>query len=127
MSQSSASLTELKDMSHRSRRIRRLGGLVLLLAWAPVATANAVTCAIWCEMNGGTTSHHSSVHAEHDHGGAQQTGTGRAIVDPSCTSPDLLVVSAVTPDLLVAPSAVVTTAEPPVASPISLIVSSSGI
>lgn len=98
---------------------------MLLLAWAPIATANAVTCAIWCELNGGLSNHHASVHAEHDHGGAQQT-PGGTISDTNCSSPDLLVVSVVAPDLLVVPSAIVTAAEPPVASPISIIVAYTG-
>jgi hypothetical protein len=115
-------------MTSRSRRIRRLGALALLLAWAPVATANAVACGAWCELNGGANSHHAtSVHAGHDHGGAPQATHGSTIADPNCAGPDLLIVSAIAPDLLSVPSVTVTADDPPVASPISLIVSSPGI
>jgi len=108
-------------MSSRSRRIRRLGGLVLLLAWAPIATANAVTCAVWCELNGGVSGHHAAaVHGGHDHGGVQQAGNGNAISDPSCSSPDLLVVSAIAPEVPAAPSVTVTAGDPPVSELFSL-------
>lgn len=100
---------------------------MLLLAWAPVATANAMTCAIWCELNGGLSNHHAAaVHGGHDHGGVQQTKNGGTIADPSCSSPDLIVICAIAPDVLVAPTGIVSAAEPPVASPISLITAHAG-
>lgn len=93
-----------------------MGALALLLAWAPVATANAITCAVWCEMNGGLSTHHASMHGEHDHGGVTQGATGKTVNAPDCGSPDLLLVTAVAPDALAIPFMSVTMIEPPVAS-----------
>lgn len=95
-------------MLFRSRRTRRIGALALLLAWAPVATANAVTCAVWCEMNGGLAAHHGSVHGEHDHGGKNQAVPGATIASPDCNSPDLLLVTAVGVESLALPAVVST-------------------
>lgn len=104
----------------RSRRIRRIGAFALLLAWAPVATANAVTCAVWCEMNGGVAAHHASMQAEHHHG-AGQTAPATKIAGPNCASPDLLVVTAVSVEAVALPAVLSTAVAVDVASPASFV------
>jgi hypothetical protein len=39
------------------RRIRRIGGLLLMLVWAPIATANALTCGLECALQGQAQEH----------------------------------------------------------------------
>jgi|SRR6185503_17698627 len=114
-------------MSRTNRRIRRWGAIVLLFAWAQVATANAVPCAIWCHLNGGSPAHAmASVHGGHNHGGTAQHDCGMAVSNGDCATPQLLVVAAVTPDVLLAPTATVTAEDPPVSSPSTFITSYPG-
>jgi hypothetical protein len=115
-------------MSSRSRSFRRFGAIVLLFAWAPVATANAVPCAVWCYMNGGLHHHVAQVHSGHHHGGApaSQHDCRTAIGGTHCGTPELMVVAAVAPRALSVPTQAVTAGDPPVASPISFMPSSSG-
>ena len=100
-------------MTRMSRRIRRFGAIVLLFAWAPVATANAGPCAVWCYMNGGAQAHVTSMgHAGHMHG-TSHGGSGPTISSAGhCDTPQLMVVAAVTPSLLVAPTQAVTAGDP---------------
>jgi hypothetical protein len=87
---------------------------VLLATWSQVATANAVPCAIWCEIQGsmampGAESghHHGDAPAKHD--------CSRSVSSGHCGTPQLLVVSVVGPELLDVPAQVVTAGDDPVA------------
>ena len=114
-------------MSKTSRRIRRWGAVALLFAWAQVATANAVPCAIWCHLNGGAAAHTmASVHGGHNHGGVPQHDCGASVSNGDCSTPQLLVVAAVTPDVLVVPPSPISIADPVVASPATIITSYPG-
>jgi hypothetical protein len=107
-------------IQHTASRLRRLGALVLLLAWAPVATANAVTCGIWCEINGGLSGHHASdMHDGHGHDGTEPGQAGSSISATNCGSPGLLIVSAVTPEAIELPTLTVAAGDPPVPSLVS--------
>ena len=109
-------------MSRKTRIVRHFGAIVLLFAWAQVATANAVPCAIWCHLNGGAPAHApASAHGGHDHGGAPQHDCSPAISGTHCGTPQLLVVAAVTPDILAIPAVTVTAEDPPVAELQSLL------
>src|SRR6266850_93070 len=102
----------------RSRSFRRLGGIMLLFAWAPVATANAGPCAVWCHQTGGLGSHHAMVHTGHDHGGMDHSECGSSIASTHCDGPNLLVVTALRPSVPVVPSQAVTSGDPPASSSI---------
>jgi hypothetical protein len=103
-----------------SRRLaRRIGAIVLLLTWSQVATANAVPCAIWCELQGSLAAG-ELMHAGHDHGQAPPSHDCTASVGAShCGAPQLLVLSAVGHDLLVLPDVADTPADAPAVIPAS--------
>lgn len=84
--------------------LRRAGGLFLLLAWMPVATANAVTCAAFCLLATEMTAHdHHAMGAEHRQMGHHMPGA-KVSAPEHCGMPDLLVVSCVPAELPAFPS-----------------------
>jgi hypothetical protein len=85
--------------------LRRAGGLFLLMAWMPVATANAAACAAFCLFGTEVAahSHHHSMGAEHRMAGHHMAGA-RVSAPQHCGMPDLLVVTCVPPELSAFPS-----------------------
>jgi hypothetical protein len=90
-------------MPHSSL-VRRAGGVLLLVLWSQVATANAVACSISCMLD---RAHHHTGMAGDQAMGQHMTGSK---VSTHCETPQLLVVAFVAPDLPTAPSIMVTVA-----------------
>jgi hypothetical protein len=83
-------------MPHSSL-FRRAGGVLLLVLWSQVATADAVACSISCMLD---RAHHQ---AGMDDQAMRQHMAGSK-VSAHCETPQLLVVAFVAPDLPTAPS-----------------------
>lgn len=84
--------------------LRRTGGLFLLVAWMPVATANAVSCAAYCLLGTEMATHdHHAKGAEHRQTGHHMPGA-RVSAPEHCGMPDLLVVACVPAELPAPPS-----------------------
>ena len=95
----------IASTSHMTRSVlRRAGGLFLLLAWGPVATANAVTCAAFCLFGTEVVAHgRHAMGAEHRQMGHHMPGA-RVSAPEHCGMPELLVVTCVPPELPATPS-----------------------
>jgi hypothetical protein len=90
-------------MTHPSL-FRRAGGVLLLVLWSQVATANAVACSISCMLD--RAHHHAGMS---DDQAMRQHMTGSK-VSANCETPQLLVVAFVAPEMPVAPSIMATVA-----------------
>lgn len=101
-------------MAHRL--VRRFGAIVLLFAWAQVATANAIPCAIWCEIAGSLDAR-ELIHTGHTHDGAQPAehhNCDASVSGQHCSTPQLLVATAVAAEPVVVPLTMTVAGDPPV-------------
>jgi hypothetical protein len=98
-------------------RLRRAGGLFLLLVWAPVATANALPCAVHCMLEAALAGAHGMGGQDPmmAHHGATMCPCGH------CSTPQLLVVAFVPPEMPAPPSVEVAVSDMPVAAPLPLL------
>jgi hypothetical protein len=96
----------------KSRVVRRVGGVLLLLVWAQVATANALPCAICCllDENKARQEHHGMAMPEHSQIGQGVAGAN-VVVSQSCGKPQLLAVTFLSPALPLAPVVINTRAQ----------------
>lgn len=98
----------------QTNAFRRAGAIALLVAWVPAATANALTCAVWCQITGQTGEIHVGAHGDgagHAHGQGEKT-----VSQSSCGAPDLLIVTALPTPAAAVPPVVTTTGELPAAA-----------
>ena len=82
---------------------RRLGGVVLLLVWAQVATANALPCGIQCMLEQ-NVAHHVHHGLGEDHAIGHHAAGAKVSAPEYCGTPQLMVVAAVWPDFPTLPS-----------------------
>ena len=78
--------------------LRRAGGLFLLVAWMPVATANALPCAVFCLFQANQGQDHHAMGAAHRLVGHHMPGA-RVSAPQHCGAPELLVVTCVPAEL----------------------------
>lgn len=90
--------------------LRRGGGLFLLLAWGPVATANAVPCALFCLLEARLAHPNHAMEQGNPLAGHHMPGA-RISAPEHCSAPELLVVAFVPPELPTPPSIVAVVAD----------------
>jgi hypothetical protein len=78
--------------------LRRVGGVFLFVTWMPVATANAVPCAVFCLFHTNQAHDHHATGADHRMAGHHMPGA-RISAPQHCGAPELLVVTCVPPEL----------------------------
>jgi len=89
----------IESANHMTRSVlRRVGGLFLLVAWIPVATANALPCAVFCLFQTSQAHGHHAMGADHPMAGHHMPGA-RISAPDHCGAPELLVVTCVPPEL----------------------------
>jgi hypothetical protein len=69
-----------------------------MMAWLPVATANALPCAVFCLFQTNQAHGHHAMGAEHRMAGHHMPGA-RISAPQHCGAPELLVVTCVPPEL----------------------------
>src|SRR6266571_2250764 len=100
-----------------SSRFRRLGGVLLLLAWAQVATANALPCGISCLL-GKDVVHHHHADGDEDHAIGHHAAGAKVSAPEYCGTPQLLVTTFVPPDFPTPPSVTVAVAHVSLTAPL---------
>jgi hypothetical protein len=83
--------------------LRRFGGIVLLLLWAQVATANALPCGLECAL-AKEMIHHEHHDMGNDHPIGHHMGGATISAPEHCGTPQLLVAMFVPPEFPVSPS-----------------------
>jgi hypothetical protein len=87
-----------------SRVFRRVGGILLLLVWAQVATANALPCAICCLLEENMARHEHQGMPMPEHYQIGHPAGANILVSQSCGKPQILAVTFLTHDLPSAPA-----------------------